>query len=106
MDLVTLFAGQVSIALSNAVAHRAAEERAETDALTGLRNQGSFHRELERDPDREDAAGVVEVRRGQLRPEGGPPATDVERPRDRLQEALEGPNQTSREPCGGAPARR
>lgn len=48
VDLVTLFAGQVSIALSNAVAHREVEERAATDALTGLRNQGSFHRELDR----------------------------------------------------------
>jgi len=48
VELVTLFAGQVSIALANAVAHREVEERARTDALTGLRNQGAFQDDLAR----------------------------------------------------------
>jgi diguanylate cyclase (GGDEF)-like protein len=46
VELVSLFAGQVSIALANAVAHRAVEERAATDPLTGLRNHGAFREEL------------------------------------------------------------
>ncbi|MFO1540354.1 MAG: diguanylate cyclase domain-containing protein [Chloroflexota bacterium] len=46
VELVSLFAGQVSIALANAVAHRAVEERAATDPLTGLRNHGAFRDEL------------------------------------------------------------
>jgi diguanylate cyclase (GGDEF)-like protein/PAS domain S-box-containing protein/excisionase family DNA binding protein len=45
-ELVKLFAGQASIALENAEAHRAVEVRAELDALTGLRNHGAFQREL------------------------------------------------------------
>jgi diguanylate cyclase (GGDEF)-like protein len=44
--LVKLFAGQVSIALQNAEAHHAVEIRAETDALTQLRNKGTFDRYL------------------------------------------------------------
>jgi len=47
-ELVTLFAGHVSIALANAVAHQAVEHRAMTDALTGLRNQGTFAEQLAR----------------------------------------------------------
>jgi diguanylate cyclase (GGDEF)-like protein/excisionase family DNA binding protein len=45
-DLVKLFAGQASIALRNAEAHQAIADRAETDALTGLANHGSFQRTL------------------------------------------------------------
>ncbi len=45
-DLVRLFAAHVSIALQNAVAHRAVELRAQTDALTGLRNHGTFRDDL------------------------------------------------------------
>jgi diguanylate cyclase (GGDEF)-like protein/excisionase family DNA binding protein len=41
-DLVKLFAGHVSIALQNAEAHRAVEIRAQTDALTGLKNHGAL----------------------------------------------------------------
>ena len=47
-ELVQLFAGQASIALANVEAHRALWARAETDALTGLRNRGAFERDLER----------------------------------------------------------
>jgi diguanylate cyclase (GGDEF)-like protein len=46
-DLVRLFAAHVSIALQNALAHRAMELRAQTDALTGLRNHGTFREDLE-----------------------------------------------------------
>ena len=45
-ELVQLFAGQASLALENAEAHGAVKVRAEHDALTGLRNHGSFQREL------------------------------------------------------------
>jgi diguanylate cyclase (GGDEF)-like protein len=45
-ELTKLFAGQASIALENAEAHGAVKVRAEHDALTGLRNHGSFQREL------------------------------------------------------------
>lgn len=47
-QLVQLFAAQASIALRNADAHHAMSERAETDALTGLRNHGAFQRDLSR----------------------------------------------------------
>lgn len=47
-ELVRLFAGQASIALANVEAHRALWARAETDALTGLRNRGAFEQDLER----------------------------------------------------------
>lgn len=47
-ELVKLFAGQASIALANVEAHRALWARAETDALTGLRNRGAFELDLER----------------------------------------------------------
>jgi diguanylate cyclase (GGDEF)-like protein len=46
-ELVKLFAGQASIALANVEAHRALWARAETDALTGLRNRGAFEQDLE-----------------------------------------------------------
>jgi diguanylate cyclase (GGDEF)-like protein/excisionase family DNA binding protein len=45
-ELIQLFAAHVSIALENALAHHAVELRAQTDALTGLRNQGTFREEL------------------------------------------------------------
>jgi diguanylate cyclase (GGDEF)-like protein len=45
-ELVKLFAGQASIALQNAEAHRAVVTKAEHDALTGLRNHGAFQLEL------------------------------------------------------------
>jgi diguanylate cyclase (GGDEF)-like protein len=46
-DLVKLFAGQVSIALRNAAAHRAVELRAETDPLTGVWNHGALTQQIE-----------------------------------------------------------
>ena len=45
-ELAQLFAGQASLALENAEVHGAVTVRAEHDALTGLRNHGSFQREL------------------------------------------------------------
>jgi diguanylate cyclase (GGDEF)-like protein len=45
-EIVRLFAAHVSIALQNALAHRAVELRAQTDALTGLRNHGTFRADL------------------------------------------------------------
>ena len=45
-ELTKLFAGQASIAMQNAEAHGEVLVRAEQDALTGLRNHGSFQREL------------------------------------------------------------
>ena len=45
-ELTKLFAGQASIAMQNADAHGEVRVRAEQDALTGLRNHGSFQREL------------------------------------------------------------
>jgi diguanylate cyclase (GGDEF)-like protein/excisionase family DNA binding protein len=46
-DLVRLFAAHASIALQNALTHRAVEIRAQMDALTGLRNHGTFREELQ-----------------------------------------------------------
>jgi diguanylate cyclase (GGDEF)-like protein len=46
VDLVRLFAAHVSIALTNALVHRAVELRAQTDALTGLKNHGTFGDDL------------------------------------------------------------
>ncbi|HWH23771.1 MAG TPA: GAF domain-containing protein, partial [Candidatus Limnocylindria bacterium] len=48
LELVQLFAAHVSIALNNARVHRAVELRAETDALTGLWNQGALDQHLQR----------------------------------------------------------
>ena len=45
-EIVRLFAAHVSIALQNALTHRAVELRAQTDALTGLRNHGTFREDL------------------------------------------------------------
>jgi diguanylate cyclase (GGDEF)-like protein/excisionase family DNA binding protein len=47
-ELVKVFAAQVSIALQNAEAHRAVALRAQTDALTGLLNHGTFQEWLAR----------------------------------------------------------
>ena len=45
-ELIKLFAGQGAIALRNAYTHLAVSQRADTDALTGLGNHGSFQRTL------------------------------------------------------------
>jgi diguanylate cyclase (GGDEF)-like protein/excisionase family DNA binding protein len=45
-ELTKLFAAQAAIALRNAEAHDEVKVQAERDALTGLRNHGSFQREL------------------------------------------------------------
>jgi diguanylate cyclase (GGDEF)-like protein len=46
-ELSKLFAGQASIALQNAETHVTVSTRADLDALTGLRNQGTFQRDLQ-----------------------------------------------------------
>jgi diguanylate cyclase (GGDEF)-like protein/excisionase family DNA binding protein len=46
-ELTKLFAAQAAIALRNAEAHDEVKVQAESDALTGLRNHGSFQRELQ-----------------------------------------------------------
>ncbi len=46
LDLVRVFGAHASIALQNALTHRAVEIRAQMDALTGLRNHGTFREEL------------------------------------------------------------
>ena len=51
-ELGKLFAGQASIALQNAEAHVTVASRADLDALTGLRNHGTFQRDL---------AGLIET---------------------------------------------
>ena len=45
-ELVKLFAGHASVALTNAETHRAVELRAETDPLTGLKNHGTLVSQL------------------------------------------------------------
>jgi diguanylate cyclase (GGDEF)-like protein len=45
-ELSKLFAGQASIALQNAEAHVTVSSRADLDALTSLRNHGTFQRDL------------------------------------------------------------
>jgi diguanylate cyclase (GGDEF)-like protein len=45
-ELSKLFAGQASIALQNAETHVTVSSRADLDALTGLRNHGTFQRDL------------------------------------------------------------
>ena len=59
LDLVRLFAAQVSIALQNALAHRVVELRAQTDALTGLRNHGTFREDLLRAVRRADPFALL-----------------------------------------------
>ncbi len=46
-ELSKLFAGQASIALQNAETHVTVSTRADLDALTGLRNHGTFQRDLD-----------------------------------------------------------
>jgi diguanylate cyclase (GGDEF)-like protein len=46
-ELGKLFAGQASIALQNAEAHFTVSTRADLDALTGLRNHGTFQRDVD-----------------------------------------------------------
>jgi diguanylate cyclase (GGDEF)-like protein/excisionase family DNA binding protein len=46
-ELTKLFAAQAAIAMRNAEAHDEVKVQAERDALTGLRNHGSFQRELQ-----------------------------------------------------------
>jgi GAF domain-containing protein len=46
-ELSKLFAGQASMALQNAEAHVTVASRADLDALTGLRNHGTFQRDLD-----------------------------------------------------------
>jgi diguanylate cyclase (GGDEF)-like protein/PAS domain S-box-containing protein len=58
-ELTQLFAGQASIALQNAEAHRAVEVRAERDALTGLHNHGAFQRDLGAALAAEDGPGLA-----------------------------------------------
>ncbi len=58
-ELVKLFAAQVSVALQNAEAHRAVQVRAETDALTGLLNQGTFQQWLARSVEAGERFGVL-----------------------------------------------
>ena len=60
-DLVKLFAAQASIALRNAEVHRAVEIRAERDALTGLRNHGTFQQELAAAVDRREPFSVLMI---------------------------------------------
>ncbi len=45
-ELTKLFAAQAALALQNAEAHRAVEDRARHDPLTGLPNHGAFQTEL------------------------------------------------------------
>jgi diguanylate cyclase (GGDEF)-like protein/excisionase family DNA binding protein len=58
-ELIKLFAGHVSIALHNAAAHQAVELRAQTDALTGLQNQGSLNVNLQRAVERGDQFALL-----------------------------------------------
>lgn len=58
-ELVKLLGGQASIAIANVEAHRALWARAETDALTGLRNRGSFEQDLERALDDHGLSSVL-----------------------------------------------
>jgi diguanylate cyclase (GGDEF)-like protein len=44
--IAQMFAKQASVALQNAETHRAVSTRAETDALTGLRNRGAFEEDI------------------------------------------------------------
>ncbi len=60
-DVVRLFAAHVSIALQNALAHRAVQLQAQTDALTGLRNHGTFRGDLAAAIRRADAFALLMV---------------------------------------------
>jgi diguanylate cyclase (GGDEF)-like protein len=61
VDLVRLFAAHVSIALTNALVHRAVELRAQTDALTGLKNHGTFGEDLNAAIERDAAFSVLMI---------------------------------------------
>jgi diguanylate cyclase (GGDEF)-like protein len=70
-ELIKLFAGQSAIALRNADTHHAMSQRADTDALTGLGNHGSFQRtlgELAREFSAEDGTGRRKGTRAKQRP--------------------------------------
>jgi diguanylate cyclase (GGDEF)-like protein/excisionase family DNA binding protein len=70
-ELIKLFAGQSAIALRNADTHHAMSQRADTDALTGLGNHGSFQRtlgELAREFGDERGTGRRKVGRAKQRP--------------------------------------
>jgi diguanylate cyclase (GGDEF)-like protein/excisionase family DNA binding protein len=60
-ELVQLFAAQVSIALRNAETYQAAEVRAQTDALTGLLNHGTFKDQLARSVALGEPFGLVMI---------------------------------------------
>jgi diguanylate cyclase (GGDEF)-like protein/excisionase family DNA binding protein len=66
-ELTKLFAAQAAIALRNAEAHDEVKVQAERDALTGLRNHGSFQRELAAilsgGPDRQVAVLMMDLDR-------------------------------------------
>ena len=62
-ELSKLFAGQASIALQNAETHVTVSSRADLDALTGLRNHGTFQRDL---------AAMIEAGAAVLAPDDGP----------------------------------
>jgi diguanylate cyclase (GGDEF)-like protein len=61
VDLVRLFAAHVSIALTNALTHRAVELRAQTDALTGLKNHGTFGEDLSAAIERRETFAVLMI---------------------------------------------
>ena len=69
-ELIKLFAGQASIALRNADTHHAVSQRADTDALTGLGNHGSFQRTIGElvDAHAEAAKGRGKRARGKVAP--------------------------------------
>jgi diguanylate cyclase (GGDEF)-like protein len=58
-ELVKLFAGHVAIALQNAETHRAVEIRAQTDALTGLKNHGALTDHIRRSVGRGDSFALL-----------------------------------------------
>ncbi len=58
-ELVKLFAGHVAIALQNAETHRAVEIRAQTDALTGLKNHGALTDHIRRAVGRGDSFALL-----------------------------------------------
>jgi diguanylate cyclase (GGDEF)-like protein/excisionase family DNA binding protein len=58
-ELVQLFAAQVSIALQNAEVFSAIEMRAQSDALTGLLNHGTFQERLERFTREDEPFGLI-----------------------------------------------
>jgi diguanylate cyclase (GGDEF)-like protein len=59
LDLVRIFAAHASIALQNALTHRAVEIRAQMDSLTGLRNHGTFREELQAAVQKDDPFALL-----------------------------------------------